>query len=55
MPGTVGAAYWIDRGLSVADAIARILKANPHGVETEEQEVALREFAQHRANSRAAG
>lgn len=49
--GTFAAAYWIARGLTVADAVAHVRKARPHAVETPEQEDALNEFAARRQGS----
>lgn len=43
--GTFAAAYWVMKGMTVADAIMYVRKARPHAVETPEQEVALRDFA----------
>ena len=43
--GTMAAAYWIARGLSAADAIARVRVARPHAIETDEQRAVLEEFA----------
>jgi len=43
--GTMAAAYWIDRGRSIPDAIAKIRRAKPHAIETDEQRAALEEFA----------
>jgi atypical dual specificity phosphatase len=43
--GTMAAAYWIARGLTVAEAIARIRKAWRGAVETEDQKRVLRRFA----------
>jgi len=49
--GTFAAAYWIAKGLTVADAIARVRKARPNAVETSKQEAALNEFAAGRKGS----
>ena len=49
--GTFAAAYWVAKGLTVSDAIARVRKARPHAVETREQETALGEFASRRRGS----
>jgi atypical dual specificity phosphatase len=46
--GTMGAAYWIAKGLSAADAIRKVRQANPHAVETPEQERILDEFEEVR-------
>ena len=43
--GTFAAAYWVAKGLTASEAIARVRKARPHAVETPEQEAVLREFA----------
>lgn len=51
--GTVGAAYWIKKGLSADEAIKRIRKSNPRAIETEEQEQSLHRFeAQSRQSER---
>jgi atypical dual specificity phosphatase len=42
--GTMAAAYWIDRGLSVNEAIKKIRKSNPSVVESAEQENRLYEL-----------
>ncbi len=39
--GTMGAAYWIKKGLSATEAIGRVRKSRPHAVETKEQEESL--------------
>jgi protein-tyrosine phosphatase len=49
--GTFAAAYWVAKGLTVSEAIARVRKARPHAVETPEQEAALRDFASRRRAS----
>src|SRR5262249_10616207 len=43
--GTFAAAYWITKGLTVADALMRVRNARPHAVETPAQEEILRTFA----------
>jgi protein-tyrosine phosphatase len=43
--GTMAAAYWIARGLSARDAIARVRRARPGAIETDEQRDVLHEFA----------
>jgi protein tyrosine phosphatase (PTP) superfamily phosphohydrolase (DUF442 family) len=43
--GTMAAAYWITQGLSVRDAIARIRRARPGAIETDEQRAVLHDFA----------
>ena len=43
--GTVAAAYWITKGLSVAEAIAKVRQCRPHAIETPEQEAILSDFA----------
>jgi protein-tyrosine phosphatase len=50
--GTMAAAYWIARGLTVADAIARIRKARRGAVESEDQKRVLHRFAEVRASPR---
>ena len=42
--GTMGAAYWIKKGLSWKEAIERVRKSRPHAVETKEQEESLEEL-----------
>jgi atypical dual specificity phosphatase len=42
--GTMGAAYWIAKGMSAADAIHKVRQVNPHAVETPEQERMLDSF-----------
>jgi atypical dual specificity phosphatase len=44
--GTMAAAYWIARGLTVAEAIARIRTARRGAVETEDQKRVLHRFAE---------
>ncbi len=43
--GTFAAAYWIAKGLSASEAIVQVRKVRPHAIETQEQEAALRDFA----------
>jgi protein-tyrosine phosphatase len=43
--GTFGAAYWVARGMSALDAIARIRRVRPGAVETSEQEGVVATFA----------
>jgi protein-tyrosine phosphatase len=43
--GTMAAAYWIGKGLSAAQAIARVRQRRPNAVETPEQEAVLEDFA----------
>lgn len=40
----MGAAYWIGKGLSAADAVRKVRRANPHAVETTGQERMLDDF-----------
>jgi len=42
-PGTMAAAYWIEKGLSVNEAIKRVRKVNPGVIGTDEQEYSLYE------------
>lgn len=49
--GTFAAAYWVAKGLTVSDAIAHVRKARRHAVETQEQEAALKHFADRRKGS----
>jgi protein-tyrosine phosphatase len=55
--GTFAAAYWIAKGMPMADAIAYVRKLRPHAVETREQEAVLEQFAreQHSSASQGAG
>ncbi len=46
--GTFAAAYWVARGLTVPEAVARVRQARPGAVETREQEAVLRQFAARR-------
>jgi atypical dual specificity phosphatase len=46
--GAVLAAYFVTKGLSADDAIARVRRLRPGSVETEEQANAVREFARRR-------
>jgi atypical dual specificity phosphatase len=48
--GTFAAAYWIAKGLTVDEALARVGAARPLAVETREQRDALDEFARKRAS-----
>ncbi len=43
--GTFAAAYWIFKGMAVADAISLVRKARWHAIETSAQERVLAEFA----------
>jgi atypical dual specificity phosphatase len=43
--GTFAAAYWVTKGMSVADALMYVRKVRPHAVETREQEEVLTEFS----------
>jgi len=42
--GTMAAAYWIDKGLSVGEALKKIHASNPAAVENPVQEKSLREL-----------
>ena len=42
--GVVLACYFIDKGLTAANAIARVRRLRPGSIETEEQEKAIEEF-----------
>jgi atypical dual specificity phosphatase len=44
--GTMAAAYWIKKGLTATDAIARVRKVRPVAVETCEQEKVLYQYAE---------
>ena len=39
--GTMGAAYWVSKGLSVKEAVEKVRQANPKAIETREQENSL--------------
>ena len=39
--GTMGAAYWIYKGVSAADAVARVRRANPKAIEAPDQRASL--------------
>lgn len=43
--GTVLAAYLVSKGMSAANAIARVRRLRPGSIETDEQEKAVEEFA----------
>jgi protein-tyrosine phosphatase len=43
--GVMGAAYWVDHGLPVAEAIARVCASNPEVQITPERKEALERFA----------
>ena len=43
--GTFAAAYWISRGMSVAEAVSFVRKVRWHAIETSEQEAILERFA----------
>jgi len=43
--GVVLAAFFVTRGMTAANAIARVRKLRPHSVETEEQAEAVEHFA----------
>jgi protein-tyrosine phosphatase len=45
----MAAAYWIAKGLSTANAIAKIRKMRPHAVETDEQRKVLEQFEASRS------
>jgi atypical dual specificity phosphatase len=49
--GVVLASYFVVKGLSAKNAIARVRRLRPGSIETEEQEAAVEEFARRRANS----
>ena len=50
--GTFAAAYWVAKGLTAPEAIARVRKARPQAIETPEQEAVLGEFAsRHRLDA----
>jgi hypothetical protein len=42
--GTFAAAYWVAKGMGVADAITYVRKLRCHAIETREQEMVLTEF-----------
>jgi len=39
--GTMAAAYWVNKGFSAKEAIAKVRKSRMHDVETKEQEESL--------------
>jgi protein-tyrosine phosphatase len=43
--GTMGAAYWIAKGLAAEEAIRRVRRERPGAVETNEQKMVLHRFA----------
>lgn len=47
--GTMAAAYWIAKGFSTADAIAKVREMRPHAVETDEQRKVLEQFEASRS------
>ena len=46
--GVVLAGYFVDKGLSAANAIARVRRLRPGSIETEEQEQAVADFARRK-------
>ena len=46
--GTMAAAYWISKGLSTSEAIAKVRTMRPHAVETDEQRAVLEQFEANR-------
>ena len=44
--GTMAAAYWIKKGLTARDAVARVRKMRPGAVETSEQQRVLDQYAE---------
>ncbi|RZM82887.1 protein-tyrosine phosphatase family protein [Leptolyngbya iicbica] len=44
--GTFAATYWVAKGMTAADAIAHIRQANPHAVETAEQQAVIAKYEQ---------
>ena len=48
--GTMAAAYWIAKGLSTADAIAKVRTAEPYAVETDRQRRVLEQFEATRSS-----
>lgn len=46
--GTFAAAYWVAKGLTVSESVARVRRARPGAVETPEQQAVLRDFASRR-------
>jgi atypical dual specificity phosphatase len=42
--GTMGAAYWVSKGLSAKEAIEKVRKSKPNAVENKEQEESLQEL-----------
>lgn len=52
--GTFAAAYWVAKGMTVSEAVARVRRARPGAVETAEQQAVLRDFASRRRPERGA-
>ncbi len=46
--GVVLACYFVQQGASATEAIAKVRRLRPGSIETEEQELAVKEFAQRR-------
>ena len=44
------AAYFVKKGMSAANAIARIRRMRPGSIETDEQALAVEEFARRRGD-----
>jgi atypical dual specificity phosphatase len=44
--GTVLACFLVSQGMSAKNAIARVRRLRPHSIETEDQEEAIKEFAE---------
>ena len=53
--GVVLAAYFVTRGMSAANAIARVRRLRPHSIETEEQAEAVEHFARRKRREARAG
>jgi atypical dual specificity phosphatase len=47
--GVVLAAYLVSKGMNAAAAIARVRKLRPHSIETEEQALAVEQFARRQS------
>ncbi len=46
--GTILACYYVEKGMSPAEAIARVRNLRPGSIEADEQEIAIEEFARRR-------
>ena len=53
--GTMGAAYWVHRGLSAEEAVKKIRQSNPNAIEAEEQKNSVYELEAFIASSNQIG